>query len=64
MRTKEYFNSIGIQFHRKGGIELDGKNLNDFVAFLRCTLPGIDDDINGNITTLQLLIFILLRKYF
>ena len=45
-------------------IELDGKNLNDFVAFLRCTLPGIDDDINGNITTLQLLIFILLRKYF
>jgi hypothetical protein len=48
----------------KKEIELDGKNLNDFVAFLRCTLPGIDDDINGNITTLQLLIFILLRKYF
>jgi hypothetical protein len=45
----------------KKEIELDGKNLNDFVAFLRCTLPGIDDDINGNITTLQLLIFILLR---
>jgi hypothetical protein len=48
----------------KTEIELDGKNLNDFVAFLRCTLPGIDDDINGNITTLQLLTFILLRKDF
>ncbi|CAC5402672.1 unnamed protein product [Mytilus coruscus] len=26
-------------------IELDGKNLNDFVDFLRCTLPGTDDQV-------------------
>ena len=31
-------------------IKLDGKNLNDFVEFLRCTLPGIDEDVNGKIT--------------
>jgi len=31
-------------------IELDGKNLNDFVDFLRCTMPGFDEDVNGNIT--------------
>jgi hypothetical protein len=31
-------------------IELDGKNVNDFVDFLRCTMPGIDEDVNGNIT--------------
>jgi hypothetical protein len=31
-------------------IELDGKNLNDFVDFLRCTMPGIDEDVTGNIT--------------
>ena len=45
-------------------IELDGKNLKDFVDFLRCTLPAIDDDMNGNITTLHLLILILLRTSF
>ena len=37
-------------------IELDGKNLNDFVDFLRSTLPGIDEDVNGNIITLHLFI--------
>ncbi|XP_071133338.1 uncharacterized protein [Mytilus edulis] len=26
-------------------IELDGKNLNDFVDFLRCTLPGTDEQV-------------------
>lgn len=26
-------------------IELNGKNLNDFVDFLRCTLPGTDDQV-------------------
>ncbi|CAG2253985.1 unnamed protein product [Mytilus edulis] len=26
-------------------IVLDGKNLNDFVDFLRCTLPGTDDEV-------------------
>jgi len=36
----------------------------DFVDFLRCTLPAIDEDVNGNITTLHLLILILLRKVF
>ena len=34
----------------KKEIELDGKNLNDFVDFLRCTMPGFDEDVNGNIT--------------
>ena len=47
----------------KTEIELDGKNLNDFVDFLRCTLPSIDEDVNGNITTLHLLILILLRIF-
>ena len=34
----------------KKEIELDGKNLNDFVDFLRCTMPGFDEDVNGKIT--------------
>ncbi|XP_052069163.1 uncharacterized protein LOC127708344 [Mytilus californianus] len=33
-------------------IELDGKNLNDFVDFLRCTLPGTDDQMTDKIVHL------------
>jgi hypothetical protein len=31
-------------------IELDGKNLNNFVDFLRCIMPGVDEDVTGKIT--------------
>lgn len=40
---------LAIQFKENDQQEivLDGKNLNDFVDFLRCTLPGTDDDVTG-----------------
>ena len=43
-------------------IELDGKNVNDFVDFLRCTMSGIDEDVNGNITKCYFFVFLLFLK--
>ena len=47
----------------KKEIELDGKNVNDFVDFLRCTMSGIDEDVNGNITKCYFFVFFLFLKY-
>ena len=47
----------------KKEIELDGKNLNDFVDFLRCTMPGFDEDVNGNITKCYFFVFFSFLKH-